>query len=364
MTAQRQLTHWLHAVRRGIGRALTVGFGRSAVAAPVAAPSELPAGFEEAARLCDEADGAAAQAMQEDALARYGQARRLIEAPLVPTVPGPLPLLWQRAAVGEARSLCLLGRGEEALALLKRAGALWPHHAEILALFAFAAAADAQRHPDSAEVARMAMRRLLQQDVPSAALLHFVGDAAMLLRDDDFALTLYRRALAKDPTRSTARVVIARLLRQRGDLLAARLELLAALSARPRWVEAMLELSRVSLDAQRHADARRLLVDVLTEHPSHGEALPLLMDVLVSEDRLGDTRILVDRVLRQDPEHVAARWFDGVLLSKQSRMSEALARWAGLAQTAGEDPFVLRAREAVAQGCHGDPTLGDAARVA
>ena len=35
-----------------------------------------------------------------------------------------------------------------------------------------------------------------------------------------------------------------------------------------------------------------------------------------------------------------------------------------VAQTAGEDPFVLRAREAVAQGCHGDPTHGDAVRVA
>jgi hypothetical protein len=126
----------------------------------------------------------------------------------------------------------------------------------------------------------------------------------------------------------------------------------------------MLELSKVSLDAQRYADARRLLVDVLTEHPAHCEALPLLMEVLVSEERLGDARILVDRVLHRDPEHFAARWFDGVLLSKQSRMSEALARWAGLAQTVGEDPFVLRAREAVAQGCHGDRTLGDAARVA
>jgi tetratricopeptide (TPR) repeat protein len=364
MTARQPLTQRLRAVCRSIGRALTLSFGRAPAEEPVARPTELQAGLAEAVRLCDDADGAAAQAMQEDALARYGQARRSIEGPSVPTAPGPLQPLWQRATVGEARSLCLLGRGEDALALLKRAGALWPHDAEILALFAFASAADAQHHPGSAEAARVAMRRLLQQDVPSAALLHFVGDAAMLLRDDSFALTFYRRALAKDPARSSARVVIARLLRQRGDLLAARLELLAALSARPRWVEAMLELSRVSLDALRHADARRLLVDVLTEHPAHREALPLLMEVLVSEERLGDARILVDRVLHRDPEHFAARWFDGVLLSKQSRMSEALARWAGLAQTAGEDPFVLRAREAVAQGCHGDGTLGDAARVA
>lgn len=318
----------------------------------------------DAARACEEADAFAARTVHGEALDRYVRARATVDAPSVADM-APLPqLLWQRATLGEARSLCLLGRGAEALPQLKRAGAVWPHHPEVLALFAFAAASNVDRDPASAQTARTAMLRLLRQDVTSAAVLHFAGDAAMKLHEEALALGFFRRALAHDPARPTARVAIARMLRERGDLLAARLEVVAALSAVPNWRDAVLELARVHRDARCHADARGILVDVLKRRPTDVEALQLLIEVLVAEERPDDARIVVDRVLRHDPDHTGARWFDGVLLAQQSRTRDALARWAALAQFPDVDAFVQRARHAVSHDVYGLDAPSDPARVA
>ena len=345
---------------------------------PRAAPASLCSGrddrdltagaISDAASDCDLADGFAARTVHGEALERYERARAVLDealaSPSVAEMTPAVQLLWQRATLGEARSLCLLDRGVEALPVLKRAGAVWPHHPEVLALFAFAAASDRERDPTHADTARTAMLRLLRQDVTSAALLHFAGDAAMKLHDEALALGFYRRALAHDPARPTARVAIARMLRERGDLLAARLELVAALSAVPNWRDAVLELARVHRDARRYADARWILVDVLEGRPTDVEALQLLIEVLVSEARPGDARIVVDRVLRHDPDDTAARWFDGVLLSQQARTRDALSRWASLARLTEVDMFVERARQAVSHVVYGSGAHHDPARVA
>jgi tetratricopeptide (TPR) repeat protein len=331
---------------------------------PPQGPAETRGTLPDAARACDEADDFSSRTVHGEALERYARARTLVDAPSVAEMEPAVQQVWQRATLGEARSLCLLGRGADALPTLKRAGAVWPHHPEVLAVFAFAAASDAERDPASAVTARSAMLRLLRQDVTSAALLHFAGDAAITMHDEALALAFYRRALAQDPARPTARVAIARMLRERGDLLAARLELVAALSAVPNWRDAVLELARVHRDARRHADARGILVDVLKHCPTDVDALQLLIEVLLSEERPHDARILVDRVLRHDPDNTAARWFDGVLLAQQSRVRDALARWAGLAQSTEVDLFVQSARQAMSHAVYGSSAHSHPARVA
>lgn len=279
----------------------------------------VPRGEDLARQRCDEADRLAARQAHDDALERYVEARLGVDSDSVADLPPAVQQLWQRAALGEAWSLCLLGRETEALPSLKRAGAVWPQHPEVLALFAVAAASDADRQPESAAASRTAMLRLLRLDVDSATLLHIAGDAAARLRDDALALGFYRRALAHDPTRLTARVAVARVLRQRGDLLAARLELVAALSGAPTWREPQLELARVHRDAARLADARGLLAELLMRSPTDLDALQLLIEVLVAEERFDDARIAVDRVLCHDPSHTGAHWFDGVLLAQPPR---------------------------------------------
>lgn len=346
---------------------------------PVVATS--PALEERARALCEAADEFAARTLHGEAVERYRMAREQAESALVPDRPAHfagLQVLWQRAAIGEVRSLCLLQRAAGARALARRLCDELPDSADVLVLLA-AALAEAPVSPDGddraatsaageqpvQEEARAALLQVLRRDVESAALLHFAGDVAVRLRDESLALGFYRRALARDPLRVTPRVAIARLLRERGDLLAARLELVAALASAPRWREAMVELARVHRDARRLVEARLVLVDHLVRVPTDLDAVALLAEVLVSESRLDDARVAVDRVLRHDPDHPVALWFDGLLLTEQSRLRDAALRWSRLSRLLEAEPWSTRARAALARMPRGDddasPTIFDVA---
>ena len=148
--------------------------------------------------------------------------------------------------------------------------------------------------------------------------------------------------------RPTPRLAIARLLRARGDLLAARLELVAALASSPGWRDALLELVRVHRESGRREDAMALLARHVTRAPSDVEALLQLVDVLISFDRDDDARVIVDRMLRNAPEEQGALWYDGQLLFRQSRVREAINRWTRiLAQDADVWGFAERAKTAL-----------------
>ncbi len=319
--------------------------------------------IEERARArCETADEFAVRTLHGEAIERYRAARELLEAGPMAASPNDggdgretWQSLWLRAAIGECRSQVLLDDAATALPLLRHLSAQVPDHVDVLALLA--AALVARDDAASRDEARSALLRVLRHDVESAALLHFAGDVAGRLRDESLALGFYRRALARDPMRPTPRVAIARLLRERGDLLAARLELVAALASAPRWREATVELARVHKEAKRFADARQVLADHLLVEPTDLEALALLAEVLVAETRFDDARVAVDRVLRHDADHGAALWFDGVLLTEQSRLRDAVARWSHLSRIADAEPWSSRARAALARV----PRTGDLA---
>ncbi|MCE2900194.1 MAG: tetratricopeptide repeat protein [Gemmatimonas sp.] len=300
---------------------------------------------ERARRACDLADGFGARTLHGEAVERYRAARTLLEA----HDDAAALAVWRRAAIGEARALCLLQQAPEARPLLKRLGAVSPTDPEVLVLYAAATADDESVGSDEArrELVRTALLRLLSQPVSSAALLHYAGDIASRFPDPGVALACYRRALACDPARPTPRVAIARLLRTRGDLLAARLELVAALATAPHWREALLELARVHRTASRLPDARVVLVRHLTRVPTDLEALDLLAEVLIAEERQDDARVVVARLLRHDPDRPAALWFDSLLLTEQSRWREAHARWTRLATVPDGGAWAERAQAAL-----------------
>ncbi len=308
---------------------------------PEAAPSaEVLTDAERATRSCDQADEFAARTLHGEAVDRYREARERVagQAAHAP--------LWRRAALGEARSLCLLQRAHLARRLLDTLVAETPEDAEVCALHAASLLAG----EEGRDMVRGALFRVLRQDVGSAALLHFAGDVALGLDDSGLAMAFFRRALALDPSRPSPRVAIARLLRERGDLLAARLELVAALAAAPEWRDALLELARLHREAGRLAEARGVLVQHLAHVPTDIDALALLAEVLVYEERDADARIVVDRVLRHDAVNGAARWYDGLLQVNRGRLRDAQAQWMSLASDDRVEPtWRGRAKEALAR---------------
>ncbi|MEP6763675.1 MAG: tetratricopeptide repeat protein [Gemmatimonadaceae bacterium] len=265
-----------------------------------------------AGNACEEAETFASRSLHGEALARYEEVRMALE------LSGPRNV-WRRAAIGEARSRCMLGRGAEALELLERV--LKSSHtgssddSEVLALIAAAQASAAKTNDVAARLARVAIERFMRLDSRSAALLHFVGDVALSLNDDALAIILFRRALAVDPTRPSPRVAIARMLRRRNDMLAARLELVAALSAAPTWRDGLLELARLHCDAERAHDAMAILVTHLNRVPNDAEALALLAGALLKVGREKDARLALERALRHDATNSEALQLQATMLS-------------------------------------------------
>ena len=314
---------------------------------------------------CEQADAFAERGLHGEAVERYRSAHELLvdgegdtnpdansddhsataqpEVAADDTVAQAVRHARHRALRGEARTLCLLGRANEAIPLLQRLLPSTPHDAELLTLQAAALLG----HSDSG--ARAALLRVLGQDCDSAALLHYAGDLASRLGDTAIALGAYRRALALDPTRPTPRVAIARVLRERGDLLAARLELVAALATAPGWRDALCELALVHRDAGRLEESRRLLVDQLQRVPTDLAALEQLVDVLVAEERMTDARVAVDRLLRHEPDRAGAWWFDAVLLADRGRWRDAMARWEALATRSDAPLWSIRAQDALSR---------------
>jgi len=299
----------------------------------------------EVTTVCDDAERHSGRGMHGEALDRFTQAMDQLD--VTQRRPNaPHYALWRRAAIGQARALCLLTRGAEALPVLKTLGSHNGQDAEVLALFACSAAAC---DPIPVDTVRTAIIRLLRIERVSAALMHFAGDSAVGIADDGLALACYRRALSLDPGRPSPRVAIARLLRLRGDLLAARLELVAALSLAPQWREAVLELAQVHRDADRPQEVLTLLAEHLQRHSTDLGGLVLLAETLIRLDQDTDARVAVTRVLRHEPNHLHALWLDGVLLARQSRLRDARDRWRLVAEGEGDQEIQAKARRAIAK---------------
>jgi cellulose synthase operon protein C len=305
-------------------------------------------------------DAFAATGVHGEAYERYAQVRGLLTTAQEWARATPALEIGRRALRGEVRAACLLGRGGEAVPLLDRFAAADAYDPEVLALLAAAHAAAGDAH--GARVARAAVLRLLRLEPRSAALLHFAGDAALRLDDPALALVLYRRALTLDPTRPSPRLAIARLLQARGDVLAAHLELVAALAAVPTWREARLALAALHLQAERASEAVRLLAGLLAQVPTDTEALAALADALRTAGRDTDARTAVQRARRLDPDQPHALWVDGQLLADQGRMRDARARWGRIGVVAAGSPWARLAREALASLDHamGSDAVGDA----
>ena len=103
----------------------------------------------------------------------------------------------------------------------------------------------------------------------------------------------------------------------RDNVLAARLELVAALAVAPHLRDALLELARLHCGTGRAIDALPILVAHLNRAPTDTDALALLADALVRVGRSSDARLALARALRQDSSHAEALQLDATLRSRR-----------------------------------------------
>lgn len=305
------------------------------------------------------ADAFAAEGIHGEAYERYQQVRGVLAANRALAATESMCLLARRALLGEIRSACLLGQGGNVVPLVERFGSHDTNDPDVLALLAATHAALSDSY--GRRVARGAIEKLLRLDPRSPAIFHFVADAAVAMEETDLALALYRRALVLDPTRPSPRVAIARLLHKRGDYLAARLELVAALATAPRFRDARLALAAVHRDAGRPEEAVKVLVTQLEHDAADTESLVLLAESLRAADRSVDARLAIQRVRRFEPDHPMGLWMDGMLLNDQGRTRDARARWGRLIAIAPGTPAASKARDAFAAMDAALPGASDAA---
>jgi tetratricopeptide (TPR) repeat protein len=87
-----------------------------------------------------------------------------------------------------------------------------------------------------------------------------------------------------------------------------------------------------------------ILVELLQRDPYHLDGLISLGETLYESGRPSDAAVAFTRVLRFDPEHVGALYFQGVLLAAQHRFRDAIGVWERIGNIAPGSDFARRAR--------------------
>jgi cytochrome c-type biogenesis protein CcmH/NrfG len=91
----------------------------------------------------------------------------------------------------------------------------------------------------------------------------------------------------------------------------------------------------------------RLLIDLLRRDPYNFEALLALGEVLHARGLTEDAATAFTRVLRFDPDHAGALYWDGVLLAERHRYRDAVARWERVIDLEPAGEFARQARQAL-----------------
>jgi tetratricopeptide (TPR) repeat protein len=273
----------------------------------------------------------AKQGAYGEALERYRQARAAAGD-------GPTTTA-KRALAGEVRVLIMLGRGGEARPLAEDLLGAAPNDVEMLIL-----AATARADGGDPAAALEALERARQAAPARADVLKQVGDVARSIGDFESAMESYRHAVTLDPDFAVVRYHLATILEMKGFNLEAERELSLALDSVPTYTEAALALASLRRRLQRHGDSLALLVELLQRDPYNLDALTSLGETLFESGKRADASVAFSRVLRFDPEHVGALYFEGVLAAEQHRYREAIERWRRVVDLAPACVFARRAR--------------------
>jgi predicted Zn-dependent protease len=84
-----------------------------------------------------------------------------------------------------------------------------------------------------------------------------------------------------------------------------------------------LGFARVALDAGNAAEAAQLLIDLLERFPRHLDALRLLYQIRSAENKMAAAEALLNRIVRLDPNDLAATQALAALLFGKGALAEA-----------------------------------------
>ncbi|MGQ0647107.1 MAG: tetratricopeptide repeat protein [Gemmatimonadaceae bacterium] len=261
-----------------------------------------------------------------EALERYRDAKQLDAAH------GP-------AVQGELRALVALHRFAEAVAPAEWLASFASGNADALLLVG-QVRMETERI-DDARQALLAARRLAPM---RADVLRALGRLARLEGDTAAAIAAFRDALDLDRHIDGVHVELADLLAASGDYVEAERELEAAVASDPRSDVATLALARLRRERGQPDQTVALLADFLSLDPYHLEALAALGESLFLVGRRQDAQFAFARLRRFDPEHVAALYFEGVMLAEDHQFEAAIERWRRVIELEPATEFARRAR--------------------
>jgi tetratricopeptide (TPR) repeat protein len=243
------------------------------------------------------------------------------------------------ALAGEVRALVALGRETEARPLAEQLVGSSPTDVDALLLAATAQAGTGD--PAAALGTLDAARRAAPV---RADVLKQIGDVSRSIGDSEGAIAAYRHALALDQDFAVVRYDLAAILDERGALREAEQELTAALDSVPTYVDATLALAALRRRLKRPAEAMAILIELLLRDPYHLDALTSLGETLFDTGQHDDAAVAFARVLRFDPEHVGALYFEGTLAAEQHRFRRAIACWDRVVELEPAGEYARRAR--------------------
>jgi tetratricopeptide (TPR) repeat protein len=285
----------------------------------------LAAGAPRAAGLVAHGDVFMAQGATGEALERYREARLLDPA-------------YGPGAAGELRALVTLRRYEEAAATAEWMASFAPDDASALLLIA-----EVRMETGRIEAAREALQAARKAAPMRADVLASSGRLARAAGDDAEAIRAWRDALALDHA-ADCRLELALLLEATGALDEAEAELVATITARPSGADAVLALARMRREQRRADETIGPLATFLGLEPYHLEALASLGESLFLVGRRDDAAFAFARIRKFDRDHVAALYFEGVLLAEQHAFEAAIERWRRVSELQPASDFAHRAR--------------------
>lgn len=172
----------------------------------------------------------------------------------------------EKALLGLGASLFEEGRDDEAVALIERAAALDPTSVEALRRLVEAYARGNRRGDADLAFERLEdLEGVDARSLVSLGVLHHDSDPARAQRD-------YLRSLELDPANIEARVNLASLMAQRGELEPARIQLLAAREIEPRHPAIAYNLGAIEAQLGNYDAAVRAFADALALQPDHPDA--------------------------------------------------------------------------------------------